>query len=455
MNFYRYIRFTQMLAVAALFTPHLAGMPAQEITPAEPVLTLEDLERMALRNNPTIAQAEAAVRAAEGLKLQAGLYPNPILGYMGEELSARAPSETSEHLMFVEQRIVTAGKLSKSRSIFAQVQAQAEAEAEAQKLRVLNAVRVVYYAALGAQRLVEVRAELAGIAGEAVDISEQLFNVGAADRPDILEVEIEAQRAELDLIRAQNSLEQVWLVLAAVVGVPSLPPARLEGSLEENIPRFDRETILSQLLLESPEVKQAQAGVERAQAVLDRAKAEPVPDILLRGGFGYNFEELDALGGSVGPEGFIEVGIQIPLFDRNQGNVAAARAEVIRAQRELQRRRLALRARLAAAYTSYLNSLRIVERYQVDVLPRAQQAYELYRTRFQEMAAAYPQVLIAQRTFFQVQGEYVDALVDLRQQAVQIQGLLLTGGLDAPGDPTPEVGLEAGNTQKFLQEEIH
>src|SRR5262245_15201417 len=55
-----------------------------------PALRLEDLERMALQNNPTAAQAEAAVRAAEGRRVQAGLMPNPIIGYAGEELSPRA-----------------------------------------------------------------------------------------------------------------------------------------------------------------------------------------------------------------------------------------------------------------------------------------------------------------------------------------------------------------------------
>ena len=62
-------------------------------------LRLEDLERMALDNNPTIAQAAAGIRAAEGRTLQAGLYPNPIMGYIGEEISGRAPrtsSRTSE-----------------------------------------------------------------------------------------------------------------------------------------------------------------------------------------------------------------------------------------------------------------------------------------------------------------------------------------------------------------------
>src|SRR5882672_689518 len=61
----------------------------QQAVATGPALRLEDLERIALQNNPTAAQADAAIRAAEGRRAQAGLMPNPIIGYAGEELSPR------------------------------------------------------------------------------------------------------------------------------------------------------------------------------------------------------------------------------------------------------------------------------------------------------------------------------------------------------------------------------
>lgn len=85
------------------------------------------------------------------------------------------------------------------------------------------------------------------------------------------------------------------------------------------------------------------------------------------------------------------------------------------------------------------------------MLPSAQKAYELYLTSFRQMAAAYPRVLIAQRTLFQVRTEYVMALVDLWQNVVQIQGLLLVGGLNAPGMPQPEGGAEMSGRRPEIQ----
>ncbi len=424
-------------------TSALPGDRSQQI-PGAPVMRLEDLEKMALESNPTFAQAEAAIRAAEGRRVQAGLFPNPIMGYAGSELAPRAFSEKSEHGFFIEQTIPLGGKLSKSRAIFAQEKVQTEQSAVAQKQRILNAVRILFYQALGAQQLVEVRGQLAKLAREAVAITGELYNVGQADRPDAFQIQIEAERAQLDLVIAENEREQVWQQLGAVAGNPFLKPARLAGTLESGLPVLEQETLLAKLLGESPELKRAQAGVERAKATLTRAKVEPVPDLFVRGGFGYSTERLDSRnarpGQKTGPEGSLEVGLRIPLFNRNQGGIAAAAAEQEIAEREVRRVELMLRARAAAAFRSYLNALRVATQYEQQIMPRAQRSYELYLGSFRQMAAAYPQVLIAQRTLFQVRADYVEALVSAWQNAVLLQGLLLDGALDAPGGMSMEGG---------------
>jgi cobalt-zinc-cadmium efflux system outer membrane protein len=433
------------LIVAPISKRPVSASPLQ----TEPALRLEDLERMALQNNPTVGQAEAAVRAAEGRRVQAGLMPNPIVGYLGEELSARAFDQKSEHYVFAEQEVPLGGKLKKSRDIFARERAQAQAEAAAQKQRVLNAVRTLYYEALGAQRLVEVRGELAKLANEAVDVTGELFNTGAADRPDALAIQVEARRAMLDLVMAENERDQIWRQIGAVVGNPFLEPARLAGDLEQGLPALEQDRLLAALLRDSPEVKRAQAGIEKARASLARARAEPKPNLFLRGGMGYSNELLETVppqpfGRKSGPEAFAEVGVRIPLFNRNQGAIAQAAAELDFAEREARRVELMLRARTAAAFRAYQNALSVAIEYREQIVPRARQAYELYLASFRRMAAAYPQALITQRTFFQTQVEYVRALVDVWRNATQLQGFMLTGALDAPG------GMQAGGTDSSL-----
>ena len=410
-------------------------MARSGLIPEGPVVTLDQLERMATERNPTLKQAEASIRAAEGRRRQAGAFPNPTIGYFGEELAFRDTGSAGEHGVFVEQTIPLGGKLGKSKRIFEREREQAEIIAEAQRMRVTNSVRMLYFETLGAQQLVELRADLADLAREAVEITKELYNVGQADRPDQLEIEIEAERAEIEMLRARTDWEQTWSALGAMVGDPSLRPARLAGSLEEGAATLDQEGLMTTLLTTSPEIRVARAGVERARAVISRARAERIPDLFVNAGVGYNNEILERDGRKIGKEGRIEVGVNVPIFNRNKGGIAAAEADLAIAERELDRLQFSLRTRMASSFRAYRNAQITVEKYRTQVVPRARQAYEMYLGNFRQMAASYPQVLIAQRTLFQVEVEYARALVELRRGAAGLRGFLLEGGLDAVGRP--------------------
>ena len=409
-----------------------AQQAAQRPAPEGVALGLQEMERMALERNPTLLQAAANIRAAQGRSKQAGLYPNPSIAVANPDLSYGPIIRGGEWGFLVQQDIVLGGKLSLSRRAAEQEVVKAQAQAEAQRLRVLTSVRGFFYQALAAQRKVEVRSRLLNLVREAVTTSRQLQNVGQADLPDVLEIEIEEHNAEIALMSARNEQRQIWVQLASVVGDPTLNITPLEGDLE-NLPAFDAQQTLARLLAESPEVKIANAEITRAEFALQRARREPIPNLNIEGGLHYNRELLEVGQRPIGTQGSIAVGIRLPLFDRNQGNVEAARADLERAQRETDRVALSLRSRLAVALRQYQDAQIIVEKYRVEMLPRARRAYELYLAGFRQMAAAYPQALIAQRTLLQLQDGYDEALSDLWGRAVEIEGLLLEGGLQAPG----------------------
>ena len=407
--------------------------PPQEDGSVQAGLGLAELEQMALTNNPTLAQAAAEIRAATGRKLQSGLYPNPTVGYQGEQIRGGAQGG-GEQGFFVSQDIVLGGKLGLSRRVFEQEKKQAEAEGEEQRLRVINSVRLFYYQALAAQEMVDLRRKLSQLAEDAVHTSHQLGNVGQADQPDVLQAEVEGEQAQLAVVAAKQKQLRVWRSLAATVGKPELPLAHLAGNLED-LPEDNSDQWLQAILQDSPAVKISELGVLRAEASLARAKREPIPNLQLRAGLQQN-REIDATTNrSIGLQGFAEVGVQIPIFNRNQGNVQASRADVERAQREVQRVRLVLRERAAALVQNYLTSRAMVEKYRNRMIPRAQKAYDLYLKSYGGMAAAYPQVLISQRTLFQLQSDYIAALETLWGNSIALKGFLLTDGLEAPSRP--------------------
>jgi len=410
----------------------LLGSAAPAQTP--PAITLEELERRAIELNPTIGQSRAAVSAAAGLARQAGLYPNPTVSAVGEEIARGPIIRGGEIGAGFQQRIVTGGKLGLSRKVAEQERAITQEMADAQRQRVLNAVRTLYYQAMSDQYRLRVRTNLSRLATEAVRISQELSNVGQADQPDLLAAEVESERIQLELIDAVNRQERTWRQLAAVVNDPTLSsPRPLAGDIEA-VPRLELEQALENIYASSPELRAAGIDVARAETSLLRARKEPIPDLLIGGGVRYNRELLETTAAGiprpVGKEGFFDIGIQLPIFNRNQGNIAAARADLERAKLDVDRTRLALRSRLAEAYREYTTALARADRYKAGVLPKALKAYELYLNNVRQMAAAYPQALIAQRNLFQLQDAYVDALLTVWQTSVEIQGLLISGGVE-------------------------
>jgi cobalt-zinc-cadmium efflux system outer membrane protein len=397
-------------------------------------MTLDQLQQMALTNNPTLRQAKAGVTAAEGLTRQAGLWPNPTVGYVGEEMRGGSFGGGQQGV-FVQQNVILGGKLGLDRKIRAEEGKQSEAEAEEQRLRVENGVRVAFYQSLGAQRMVEMRKKLSGVATDAVETTRQLFNVGQADQPDVLQADVEADQADLAVTTSEQEQQRAWRVLASVVGRPELPLAMLVGDLED-LPEINSDQILETILSNSPAVRIAQLGVTRTGTEVTRSHRDVVPDLFLRGGYMNNLEQLGSVPPkAVGSEGFAEVGVNLPIFNRNQGNIQAAKANQERATLEVQRVSLVLRQLAAPVLQSYASSRAIADRYRARTLPNARQAYQLYLEKYHQGAAAYPQVLIAQRTLFQLEASYIATLENVWINAATLQGLLLTDGLDLPATP--------------------
>ncbi len=402
----------------------------QEVV-ARSALPLHQFEQWALATNPTLQQANAIVRQSAGQARQAGLLPNPSVGYQGEQIRGGAYGG-GEQGAFVQQNIVLGGKLGLRRNIYEQQRRMDEVGVTEQRYRILSDVGQSFYAALAAQEIVAVRHRLLGLAMDAVETAHQLANVGQADGPDVLQSEVEAEQAKVDYLTAQRTYLQEFRALAALVGKADLPPAPLTGDLA-NPPSINEGEIVEQIVEGSPEVKRAQQDILHAEAELKSAQREPIPDLQLRAGFEQNYERItESSLRPVGLQAFATVGINLPLFNRNQGNVAAARADLERAQAEVSRVRLSLRRSAQPLLQAYLSGQVEANRYQKEMIPRAQQAYRLYFAKYQQMGAAYPQVIVSQRTLFQLQVGYINALEGLWSTAIALQNYLLTDGLTAP-----------------------
>jgi len=398
------------------------------------LVSLEQVQKIATESNPTLHQAEAEIRAAKAREQQAGLYPNPALGYTGDEIRGGSVGGGKQGF-FVQQTVITGGKLGLNREVFGKEVKLAELEAEEQKIRVQSAVKMAFLRVLAAQELLDARRDMAMITKDKAETQRRLMNTGQADETEVLETEVEAQRTRMTARMQENTLREEWRGLAAVIGQPDLPLATVAGDLEKDWPELNEEQAVEAIAKDSPAVRIAETAEARAQTVLARAKREPLPDFQMRGGLEYNHETLGSVPFAKGWEGIAELSVQIPVFNHNQGNVAAARAEIDRAEGEKKRIALTLRERAASVVDQYANARLMAMEYREEMLPRAKKAYGLIVDKYGQMLASYPRVLDAQRRLCELQIEYIAALESVWTNGVALQGFLLTDGLEAPARP--------------------
>jgi cobalt-zinc-cadmium efflux system outer membrane protein len=149
----------------------------------------------------------------------------------------------------------------------------------------------------------------------------------------------------------------------------------------------------------------------------------------------YNHETLGSVPWAKGWEGLAEATVEIPIFNRNQGNIEAARADAERAEQEKTRVALTLRERAATVVDEYANARLMAEEYRDEILPHAKKAYRLLVEKYGQMLASYPRVLESQRKLYELQLEYIAALEGVWTNGLALEGYLLTDGLEAPARP--------------------
>ncbi len=403
------------------------ALPSHGEVAEETALSLEDLENMAMANNPTLVQAAAQVRAARGAAYQAGLYPNPVMGYTGEQIGVNGtPGETQGG--FIAQEFVTGGKLQLSRAKWSQRVRIAETQLLAQQHRVLNDVRVQFYRTLSAQLLVDIYRELLANGEDNLQTHREMLNLGQTNESGFLQAEVDLQRDRLNLKQAENEFQHAWQTLVALVGVPGVASGTLDGKLEPEEEPLEWDSALSKLLSTSPELRAACQKIRHDQITVERERVEPIPNLLTDITVGRNYE-------SLGTTTTVNIGIPLPIFDRNQGTVQQAQSDLTKSHAEARRLELELRTRLADQYLDYQTAWQRIQDYEKTILPKARRSYELMHASYKSRRAAWPDVLKAQRIYLLLVSEHIKNLSMYRESDVAIRGMLLTGGLDVPPSP--------------------
>lgn len=384
-------------------------------------LSLAQLTEMALANHPSLEAAQARVDAARGQLLQAGLYPNPRIGWEADELFSGGNAAGEQGPVF-QQEIVTGGKLALAQAAAAQAVAAADWQAVSQRYELVTRVRRAYFEVLTAQQELEQYREILKVAERGLKAAEAAKEAGKGSQPDIVRAQIEIEKSKIQVQEAELRAEAAWKRLALAVGVPNLPATALEGKINAAAPKFQWDAV-ERLLERSSELQEFRARQAWAEQQRQLAVAVVVPNVHLKVHPFYSFPEQEG-------RLLVEAGVALPLFDRNQGNIFAAQAELARALRETRLVELKLAERLVAARRDYENARQRVEAYE-KIEPQAKRALELAETTYKAGAVNVDAVLDAQRTLAETQLNLLQSRGALWLAVVEIAGLLQLDELPA------------------------
>ena len=388
-------------------------------------LTVESLEFIATKSNPSILRASAQIAAAKGRAYQAGLRSNPEVGFDFQQLGSSGRAE--QYGVLVQQEVVRSEKLRLNRSIVLHEVAALEQAWVAQRQRVLTDVRIVYTRALRAAKQLELSRQLVEIGLQGIDVSKQLLHIGEISRAELLQAEIEVESAELVLRNAETHQVAVWRELVAVTGQNSLPVQPLAGDLASSDHDLQFEQSLQELLSGSPEVAALFSGIERARCNLRRQQVETKPNVTVRGLI--NWRD-NGIGGR--PDGALTVALPLPLWNKNQGAIRSARHQLDAAQHALSQAELQLKQRLTPVFEQYRNSQEEVRRYEARILPKVAETLELTRKAYELGQVSFTSLLLVQRTYANTQLAHLDAQEELHIAQLKIAGMLLSDSFSTP-----------------------
>ena len=395
------------------------SQPNPEVRSAES-LSLLELEAIAFQHNPTLATAAARTAVARGRQVQAGLYPNPVVGYHATEVGNLGSA--GQQGAFISQRFITAGKLRLDQAIAGKKVDEATFQLGAQEKRVLSDLKIRFYDARIAQRRVDLTKELARIGAELVKATEKLMEARHGTENDLLQAEIRADESNILLDNAHNQSHEAWRRLVAVVGIPSMRPVPLVGEPDSDVPSFDWDGCYSMVIGGNPELNAARARVDQVCIALRRAQREPIPNVDVS----VSVRHHDITDSDVAN---IQLGIPLPVFDKNQGNIRSSKAELVAARHEVKRIELRLLDQLAVIYRRYANARQQAERYKERMIPKADRSLRLVTQGYEQGQAEYLTLLTAQQTYIQVSLSYLESLRELRTASSIIEGQLLTDSL--------------------------
>jgi cobalt-zinc-cadmium efflux system outer membrane protein len=410
-----------LLGLLGLPTPALwAQVPAQPalLPPAlrtnDAPLTLQFLEDLADQYNPILPRDRAQIDAARGQATQAGMWNNPRFDTNNPQVFN---GRTSLLNVGFQQEVPVMGKKRLDQAAANEIARQNEFALTQDRLIVFTNIRQQFYQVLADQRRIQVLTELVAILRSSYETGQKKRQAGESSQADVLLLQLDLQRAEAQLNSTRALLIGDRKQLGDLVGIPGVVDRDVVGEFSGDYPVFDEEAIHRFVTTQNTQVLVARAVIEQYKFQLRRAEVEPFPNPYL--GPAYQYGLLPG-----GEQFWFNIQFDIPILNRNQGGIRAARGNLRAAQENLTTIQNSLLNQAHNLLSQYQAAREVVRKFETEILPNTRELLRLAREGYGKGLTDFATFLQVQRSLVQANSDYVDALLNLWNNAVQLSGLL-------------------------------
>jgi len=376
---------------------------------------LAELQAVADTIHPLLQRDRAKIDSARGDALQAGLYPNPKFDTNNPQVFNGQNTLLNAG---IQQEFVVKGKKRLDRAAAVKVVQQNEFAYVQDRFGLLTALRQQYYVLLAAQRRLKVLQKLQEITASSLATGkEQERGAGELAHIDVLILQIDNQRVQADLENTLRLQRGARKQLATLVGDPSISDDQFEGSIYDAPPQYDEKILNEFAAANSAYVQIAKLDVERNEILLKRAVAEPYPNVTL--GPAYQWGLVQG-----GEQFWLTVTFPIPTWDRNQGGIQSATADLAGSRKNVEAVQLEQLRRVADAYSRHRAVRAQAAKYRKDIIPNAMNAFKLAKKGFEKGEWDFIRYLQVQRTVVDTNMAYIDLLENVWTTAAELSGLL-------------------------------
>ena len=424
----QYLRLA-VFAVAVSFAGAARAQAPSASTQGPVRITLDEAIQMALEHNHNLKAARTTIQQSEATEITANLRPNPVLTADAQFLPIFQPDKFSaDYINTTAQFDLGVSYLfERGRKRQHRLQAARDVTAQTRSLVADNERSLAFFTASQfvnvqlSESMLDLAEQDLKSFQNTVDISDARYKAGDISQGDFLKIHLQLLQFQQDVAQARLARVQALVGLRQLLGYESVPADYdVAGAFDYQPVKLKLEDLQAKALAERPDLRAARQGVTAANSQYQLARANGKVDVI--GTFDYDHVNAVSTGSFFGS-------FQIPIFNRNQGEIARTHFAITQAD-EL---RLAasdlVMTDVSEAYEGVRDNDEVVVLYRSGYLDEARLSLEISEYAYKRGAASLLDFLDAERSYRSTQLAYRQALASYLTAVEQLREAVGTRNL--------------------------